>query len=164
LADSGQDTVSVAEAAQILGISADAVRKGLTRGRLRGWKVDGSWRVARPTGQDNHDGPVPDQTSPGPVRERSRTGQDNAVVSKTLELLAERDRVIAEKDARLDQLQQERAELYGRLGFYQAQLAQAKDRLLALEAPKEPVEVEKTASIVEAVLDPAKRPWWRFWR
>ncbi len=51
----------------------------------------------------------------------------------------ERDRVIA--------LEQERAELYGRLGFYQAQLEQAKERIALLEAPQHT----------------PKRPWWRFW-
>jgi hypothetical protein len=70
-------------------------------------------------------------------------------------------------------LQDERAELFGRLGFYQAQLAARDEQIKALTAPKEPEpntqNSDRTATPTPprwpeepAVPEPA-RPWWRFW-
>ena len=55
-------------------------------------------------------------------------------------------------------LQDERAELFGRLGFYQAQLQQAQETIKALQAPAVSSAAEETAP-----QDPPTRPWWRFW-
>lgn len=66
--------VTVAEAAELLGISADAVRKRVQRGTLQGYKVAGQWYVIpngagqasrqrqdnRPDGQDATTGHVQD--------------------------------------------------------------------------------------------------------
>jgi AraC-like DNA-binding protein len=56
-------------------------------------------------------------------------------------------------------------ELSGRVGYLQAELTQARERILALEAPKvEPVDVEPTAAD-EGDSGPATRRWWhRVWR
>jgi excisionase family DNA binding protein len=45
-------TVTVREAAQILGVSTDAVRAKLRRGTLGGEKIDGEWHVRLPGRQD----------------------------------------------------------------------------------------------------------------
>jgi hypothetical protein len=49
-------------------------------------------------------------------------------------------------------------ELAGRCGFLQAELAGARDRILALEAPK-----DATAVAEPDPPAPPPRPWWRFW-
>lgn len=59
--------------------------------------------------------------------------------------------------------QQTIMELSGRVGFLQAELGQARERILVLEAPKEePVAVEP-APAASAAPAPAVKPWWRFW-
>jgi len=63
----------------------------------------------------------------------------------------------------VERQQQTIMELAGRVGFLQSELGQARDRILALEAPKpEPVTVEPTP-VVEATPAPATRRWWRRW-
>jgi hypothetical protein len=76
----------------------------------------------------------------------------------------------AQRDIR--RLNDERAELYGRLGFLQAQLQAKDEQLKALMAPAEP---EPAAANSDGTAVPAPRwpeepaepdpprPWWRFW-
>jgi excisionase family DNA binding protein len=65
-------TLTVAEVAAALGLSAGAVRKRLERGQLAGHKVDGQWRVRLgATDATRHDATGHDNT----------TGHDTTVVS-----------------------------------------------------------------------------------
>jgi hypothetical protein len=80
------------------------------------------------------------------------------------------DRLQRQAEAQAEQiakLQDERAELYGRLGYLQAELTQARERILALEAPKEPIAPPPPAGAIFRPLpaepEPPRRPWWRFW-
>jgi len=53
--------------------------------------------------------------------------------------------------------------LAGETGRLTAELGQARERILALEAPKpDPITVEPTPES-EMAPAPATRPWWRFW-
>jgi hypothetical protein len=76
-----------------------------------------------------------DQVRPGQAVQLAQTLAD--------QLVAERERSAA--------LERERAELYGRLGYFQAQLEQAQETIKALQAPASPPP------------EPARRPWWRWW-
>lgn len=54
-------------------------------------------------------------------------------------------------------------EMSGRLGYLQAELGQARERILALEAPKvEPMPIEPTPAVAGPPA-PVVRPWWRRW-
>ena len=64
------------------------------------------------------------------------------------ELLAEN----GELGRQLARLSDERAELYGRCGYLQGQLAVAQNHVRALEAPRTAASAEETE----------RRPWWRF--
>ena len=89
-------------------------------------------------------------------------------VSEIVSLLASEGRLDSEADLRdvmltipqgvrevvgrrLDRLSDERAELYGRCGYLQGQLAAAQEQIRALEAPR--------AAAAEGT---ARRRWWRF--
>lgn len=61
--DDSNRTVSVSEAAAILGVSTDAVRKRLMRGTLPGEKVSGQWRVTLPDDVPDTS-PTSDRTQP----------------------------------------------------------------------------------------------------
>jgi hypothetical protein len=67
--------------------------------------------------------------------------------------------------ARIADLERDRFELAGRLGYFQAQLDHAGEQIKALEAPKEPAPAPAAPRWPEepAPVDPPRRPWWRFW-
>ena len=79
----------------------------------------------------------------------------------------QRDGAILALVAEVRRLNDERAELYGRLGYMQAQLAAKDETIKALEAPKEPPAPTRPAGVVFAPLpaepDPPRRPWWKLW-
>jgi hypothetical protein len=79
------------------------------------------------------------------VRDESR-GVDS---SKWTELMRELLSENAELGRQIGRLNDERAELFGRCGYLQGQLAAAQDQIRALQAP----EPEAT---------PPRRRWWRF--
>ena len=69
--------------------------------------------------------------------------------------------------AELRRLNDERAELYGRLGYMQAQLAAKDETIRALQPPREPIAPPPPTGAIFSPLpaepDPPRRPWWRFW-
>ena len=73
----------------------------------------------------------------------------------------------AEWAALVRHLTQQNLEMAGRLGYLQAELAQARERILALEAPKDPIAPPPPAGAIFRPLPaepkPPRRPWWRFW-
>jgi excisionase family DNA binding protein len=169
-------TVSVAEAAGQMGVSARTVRRYIKAGTLPGELVTTSkgneWRVSAAavasavsdrgalTAAGGVSGPSEDSrghprlaTEPAVRRGRGET----APLLRTLDLLAERDR-------RISQLEQERFELAGRLGYLQAELAQARDKIKALQAPKEPIAPPPPAGAIfappPAEPEPPRRRWW----
>jgi excisionase family DNA binding protein len=149
------DRVTVEEAARILGIKEESVRKRVSRGKLRAEKdEDGRLLVY--------------VDSPGTVRDKYA---DQSVTDRD-ELLASKDRIIAILE---NQLSEER-ESRRRADTIIAQLTQANAALAArvpeLEAAQEPSETSQDAAEagVGANLsnaDPGsqegvqRRPWWR---
>ena len=125
-----EDTVSIAEAAKALGLSEWAVRRRVKSGKLPAIRVERpqgyEWRIS--LDQLALDGDPP----PGV---QSADDRDPALAALVAQLADERQRTA--------ELEQERAELYGRLGYFQAQLEAtrgqlqaAQARILELEAPK----------------------------
>jgi DNA-binding transcriptional MerR regulator len=160
--------VSVSEAARIAGVTARTIRRWASAGLLpyepseRGRLVDAD--TARTLAADsNHVRADAERT----IRRRSagrRTDNDRADSGSSADnghdppaLLATLAQ-LAERTRKVDELEQERAELYGRLGFYQARVADLEQRLLLTEGAPAPVEPVAVASPA-----PPQRPWWRFW-
>ncbi len=132
-----EGTVGIAEAAQVLGLSEWAVRRRIKSGKLA------AIRVERPQGYEwrvSLDQVAPEGNSPlGAQLANDRNLALSALVAQ-----------LAEERQRTAELEQERAELYGRLGFLQseslhlrsqldgahAQLQLAQARILELEGPE----------------------------
>jgi excisionase family DNA binding protein len=136
--DTDQDSrpgLTIAEAAEALGISVDAVRKRIRRGLVRCYKLDGRWYVVldgstgQATATANGAGPHGQDSGPGPVQDVS-----------TLE---------ARVTDLLDQVAFLRQELEHR-----TEEIRRRDHIIAALTPQRP-----------ALPEPAgERPWWAFWR
>jgi hypothetical protein len=137
--DAGETPVSVADAARILGITEDGVRKALRRGAIVGSKDDkGAWRVWLPL-QDNHrdesrDRPETGGTSP---QDTSRDSPDTGLL------------------ALVDQLRSENAYLRQELSATHVLLAQLAARMPALDAG-EPARSQDTGSADSARPGPVR--------
>jgi hypothetical protein len=141
----GAAWVTLAEAARRDGVSIDTVRRRMKRGELEARQVPTRHGLAWQVRLGELQGGVPTVGEP-PMQPAQ--GVDSTELVRLV-----RDQ------------QQTIMELSGRVGYLQAELTQARERILALEAPKaEPVAVEPVAA-TEAVPEPATRPWWRrMWR
>lgn len=131
-------------AALRLNLSVDAVRRRLRRGDLRGRLVRGQrgqkWEIL--IGPDGKAAPGDDHGRRDTVPITGTGVDDRRWLELMRELLAENGDLAKQ----IGKLQDERAELFGRCGYLQGQLAAAQDQIKALEAPKD-------------ALPP--RPWWR---
>ncbi len=131
------------QAAVVAGVSERTVRRWLRSGQVRAVKKAGAYRIHREAlaaivGQNGH--------------EPADTGADTTVTAAAASELsagvAELTRLVREQQATI-------LELAGRVGYYQAENAQFRERL-ALMAPE-------PTSTAEATPTPATRRWWRFW-
>ena len=179
-------TVTIAEAAQILGVGEQTIRRRIKRGELvaeriarpqgHAWRVRLDDVVTRSPDQVNGDGRAPDHVltrsvdqvdqvltrTPDQVidqvtPERSIVVDPGPHLAAALELAGSLVDQLAAERARVAVLEHERFGLAGQLGFLQAQLQAAQARIKLLEAPREP-----PASAVES-----PRPWWArlaWWR
>jgi DNA-binding transcriptional MerR regulator len=158
--------VSVSEAARIAGVTARTIRRWAAAGLLphepseRGRPVDAD--AARTLAADSNHvradvGRTIRRTRGGRKADDDRAdsgssadnGHDPPALLAALAQLAERTR-------KVDELEQERAELFGRLGFYQARIQELEGRLLLTAGP--------TAEAPPApILAARDKPWWRFW-
>jgi hypothetical protein len=143
------------------------LRRRIAAGEIRAERVrrpqGHAWRVYLPrqlNGGQHANGTVQDaastlQAPAGTVQQHPPTTHQGLVA------LLER----AQDDIR--RLNDERAELYGRLGYMQAQLAAKDEQIKALQAPKEPLAPPPPAGAIFRPLpaepEPPQRPWWRFW-
>lgn len=167
----------IADAAQRLGLTTEAIRKRLARGTLHGEKRGGQWFVVVDEATYNdyesnlrtgRDAPEHPDTS-GPPDADDRTRQDDgksishsADLATTRALLAvteaERDRLAGIVDAMHRQLERadvERAELRRLLGAEQQRAAELQSALTYL-LPAPQVSGEEPP--------PRRSPWWAFWR
>jgi hypothetical protein len=138
-------------AALRLNLSVEAVRRRLKSGQLRGRRVGGPggqrWEVLL-GGADERPAPMASQARPPAAGARPSRLDDERWLQLMRELLAEN----GELGRQLARLSDERAELYGRCGYLQGQLAAAQQQIRALEAPKAAAAAEGTE----------RRSWWRF--
>ena len=160
--------VPLSDAAARLGMSVDALRRRVRRGRVaaqkgdrpRGpvWLVDPTVlaTIAAPAGATVVAPAMVDGHHDGGGVANGHHGDGGCV---ELELLARLDRMQAELLARTEAaaVWQARAELLA------GQLADAQQRILALEAPQTAAVAPEPAPNGEAVPEPPMRPWWRRW-
>jgi hypothetical protein len=173
------------EAARRLGVTPDAIRKRIPAGTARARKRGGRWLVwveatglepsdkpGEPEGTEDAEPeqpegstigtgatgtPVPPGTFPAPAIQKSNETE--------LRLL-----VLVEK------LQEENRNLAGQLGFREAQLQQAHERIRLLEAgpgptaspspgeePDRPEQPDRPDRPESGERERTARPWWRFW-
>lgn len=160
--------LTLEQAAATLGLSVTTVRRRVKQKKLRATLVTGEhgpeYRVHLESDLADH--PVGDREQVVDQPEQERLGTDQPAVTSLVALV---DRLTTENG----RLQDERAELYGRLGFLQAQLQAKDEQIKALAAPKEP-EPNAANSDGSAAPSPPRwpeepappesaRPWWRFW-
>ncbi len=152
--DNDRTAVTIAEAARVLGLSTDAVRKRLQRGTIPGEKIGDTWRVFLET--DAATGPQPDVSSHRPDIDRTRPEPDRTTaaapdllveilreeVAYLREQLAERSRELAAERERFDVLHREALARIPALGAGQASP-------VAPSAPQEPQTAKRD-----------RDPWW----
>jgi hypothetical protein len=125
----GQDaTVTVPEAAQILGVSTDAVRSRLRRGTLEGVKIAGEWHVplrilhgSRQDAQPSPTGPRQDATGD---RQAGQQAPDRIATVMDVAPLAEL----------IDDLARRNADLAATAAMWQFRARQLEDQLKQLSA------------------------------
>src|SRR5262249_7673653 len=125
--------LTIDQAATRLGLSVTTVRRRIRQKKIRATLVDGDhgpeYRVQLEPGQATTvDG---ERRRDDGQDDQLRLGTDPPAVSSLVALV---DRLTTENG----RLQDERAELYGRLGFLQAQLQTRDEQIKALMAPTEP--------------------------
>ena len=163
--DTAGPEIPLADAAAILGVTQEAVRKRLRRGSLIGGKRRGEWWVRLPLDEAGH----------GEPRRDTRAGPGGT------ERDAERDMAgrLTLAEVRLAEVERQRAQLEGQVDFLQRELERAAEaqaelrRLLAmalqtraLPAPRAEVHADvKPHAAGQAPAPAPPAPWWkRFWR
>jgi hypothetical protein len=151
---------TVAEAAEVLGITAEAVRTRIKRGKLESVKEDGTVYVLLEVDPSRPTGPNVDPT----VKGRDRTPDQTGVVAEI------RDRV-----AYLERQVEEEREARRRADTIIAQLSRANEELSrtirAIEAPREeppespesPVPSPTPTEAGGGSQEGSQRLWWRRW-
>ena len=157
----------LAEAAAQLGISERTLRERIKRGQVRATReIDRGHAVYRVFLEANEANPPPGEPLP-PMEAMLPPPVTSASppAGELVQALALIDQLSRENS----RLHEERAELFGRLGFYQARIQELERRILELEAPKEvlaemtnhPAHVENGPNSGSGKGSP--RPWWKFW-
>jgi excisionase family DNA binding protein len=166
IADGMIGHLSARAAAERCGVSERTLRRWIASGRLPAKKDGGSFRVAAVdlemlTEHRNSHAAAQSGQAAAPVNGAAANGAASAAD------MPQRDAAIQTLIAEVRRLNDERAELYGRLGYMQAQLAAKDEQIKALQAPKEPITPPPPAGVIFKPLptepDPPRRPWWRFW-
>src|SRR6266508_4055616 len=114
----GDAGMTITAAAQVLGVSEKTIRRRIGRGELVAERVERphgfEYRVQLPVYPSDQGDSPGDQTVSTPPASNGRHPSTHADQAGILALVAE-----------VRRLNDERAELYGRLGYMQAELAQA---------------------------------------
>ena len=179
--------MSIPDAARELGVSEQTIRRRIRRGDLPATRIARAqgyeYRVQVPPGQrdqvqvvtglsaDRQGDQVQIDTRLSADRHPDQVQIDSDQVPDSHDQVTLAT-VIAEQSRQITRLNDERAELYGRIGYYQAQIEQANAKILALSAPVDPPAATEAPAVVDAepvVIDvpanvPESRPWWKVWR
>lgn len=116
-----EQVMTVTDAAEVLGVTADTVRKRIRRGQLAGQKIRGQWRVSL----DATDLPEATGRDATPPRDRIREHDTAHAVDRLGELEREAGRLQAERDA----AQRERDDLADRMAAARGLADQLEDLL-----------------------------------
>lgn len=148
----GRKRYSVAEAAQVLGITERGVRWKLTEGHLEGVQDGKRWwvflsEVAEEDATGSEEGRKEEASSsyqevpeaPGSKAEALPEGGGSTAVRELIQLVRE--------------LQQQNLELAGQLGYTQRRLLETEEKMKLLQKPEE-----------EPGLEVEPRRWWQFWK
>ena len=133
-----QEAVSIAQAAKLLGLTEDGIRKRVRKGELRGEKIDNKWHVYVEIGKNEQE----------PVLACSKTAtreQQDSIESFLAHLQAEIEFLraqIQEKDQDI-QAWQEQAR------YKDLVIAQLQDRVIQLPSPEEPEPTEQGSELPE---------------
>jgi excisionase family DNA binding protein len=154
--------LTIDQAAARLGLSVTTVRRRIRQKQLGATLINGDhgpeYRVHLEPGQPT--ALIGEGDRPRDQAEHASLSSDQGSVARLVALV---DKLTTE-NARL---QDERAELFGRLGFYQAELGHARQTIKALQAPKEPIAAPPPAGAIFRPLpeepEPRRRPWWKLW-
>jgi hypothetical protein len=166
--------VTVAQAAEILGITAEAVRTRIKRGKLDSLKEPpdrtGTVYVLLEADQT---GPNIDPTLQGQHQTADQTRQNERLVEMLREQVAYLQGVIATRDRELEHRAEEIRRRDAALEREQQLAAIFADRLRELEAPRETREAAKAVeeepegagphSAAGGAYEGSQRPWWRRW-
>ncbi len=147
--------LSVAEAADRLGLTPDAVRGRLHRGTLYGQKMGTEWRVFLPEEeaprgrrQATQQLPTVDQQDAAADRQATDRADEGSLVALVADLARRNE------------------ELAAAAAMWQARASHLEDRLLALgagqDAPSAAPAVHHATETTDAAAD-TSLPWWRFW-
>jgi len=152
--------IPIADAAQILGVSVDALRKRVQRRSVRAYKgADGQWRVVLPESETPETSPATETLS-----ETSEDSETSAVIGTPDERFARViEQAIAPYAARLEAVSREAGELRARLEHAERERDELRARLAASEdnPPMQSAPVAPVPSQREPEVFPKQRwPWW----
>lgn len=151
--------ISVADAARILGTTAEAVRQRVKRGSLGSYKVDKRLYVIVPATDTRP------ETRPDGATEQRRDNDQDAMVRTLQERITGLERELERWQQQAGDWQQQ-AERQTMIAAEQTRIASGLLQRLQLEAPRETAAaaVVQTETREEASPAPTtRRPWWRFW-
>jgi hypothetical protein len=164
--------VTVAQAAEILGITAEAVRTRIKRGKLDSVKdPPGRTGTVYVLLEADQTGPNVDPTPQGQDQTEGQSRQDERLIETLREQVAYLQGVVATRDRELEQRAEEIRRRDAALEREQQLTAMFADRLRELEAPREPREAPETVeeapdraeprSATGGLHEDVRRPWWR---
>ncbi len=156
---SSDRSLSLAEAAERLGVSERTVLRRIRKGQLQAHKADTpygpGWRVTLDISPDG--APPTVSTTPDNMPTTGDTAPMSPEFMKMLEIVEEDRRLI-------DRLQRENQQMAGQLGFVQAKLQEAEKTIALLMAPKDDsadVTPKKPPVEPEPLTEPVRVSWWR---
>ncbi len=148
--EQGRTWVTIAEAASILGVSTDTVRRRVKRGELQAQLVHTqhgpTWEVCLGAISTEHRAAA--QGSANGAQGHAGGAAEGVAGAGMVQLVA-----------LVDRLQRENRDLAGQVGFLTAQLAIANERILALTAPQQPVEAPTAPEPTDLTTE-LSAPWW----
>jgi excisionase family DNA binding protein len=152
------DHLSARGAAAYCGVDDRTVRGWLASGRIAAEKTAGGYRIPRDQLEPfRRGGPHP--TADHTAETAEDRGEGAAVGCGAWDGLLARE--LEEQRRMIERQQQTIMELSGQVGYFQAQLEQARDTIRALESPKVEVLTQSVPAAVEPSVEPTARPWWR---
>ncbi len=162
-ATGGDLIVSVADAADLLGISAGAVRKRLERGQLAGRKVGGQWQIVL-TAVDATGHVVTDATRRDATVTTETTRPDATPPAVSVAARAQLSAIVEEMIAPLVARHEERVADMGRaIGRLEAERDALRVELERVRAGQDTATTQPEAQHATEPSRPTEGPWWQKW-